>query len=84
MGREVLVHHAVFVDTPMRLAKIERQESLADRKPLKRRHTYLDQVAATYDNDDGISDPGVVDPAVSLLAEFARGGRVLEFAVGVS
>ncbi|MBY4611549.1 class I SAM-dependent methyltransferase [Rhizobium sp. 9T] len=41
-----------------------------------------DEVAASYDDADGISAPEVVDPAVSLLAEFAVGGRVLEFAIG--
>ncbi len=41
-----------------------------------------DEVAATYDDADGISAPEVVDPAVNLLAEFAGGGRVLGFAIG--
>lgn len=41
-----------------------------------------EKVAATYDDDDGISAPEIIDPAVSLLVEFAGGGRVLEFAIG--
>ena len=39
-------------------------------------------VAATYDNDDAISAPEVVDPIVDLLVELADGGRALEFAIG--
>ncbi|SCB61563.1 Methyltransferase domain-containing protein [Rhizobium aethiopicum] len=39
-------------------------------------------VAATYDDAGEISAPEVVGPAVDLLAEFAGGGRVLEFAIG--
>ncbi|MER8842958.1 methyltransferase domain-containing protein [Mesorhizobium sp. M0913] len=41
-----------------------------------------EKVAATYDDDDRMSAPEVVDPAVNLLAELAGGGRVLEFAIG--
>ncbi|TWH73591.1 class I SAM-dependent DNA methyltransferase [Modestobacter roseus] len=40
-----------------------------------------ERVAATYD-DDGMSAPEVVDPAVDLLAELADGGPALELAVG--
>ncbi|RWI14141.1 class I SAM-dependent methyltransferase [Mesorhizobium sp.] len=40
-----------------------------------------EKVAATYD-DDGMSAPEVVDPAVDLLAKLAGDGRVLEFAIG--
>jgi SAM-dependent methyltransferase len=42
-----------------------------------------ERVAAVYDEDSaGMFDPAVVGPAVDLLAEFARDGRALEFAVG--
>ncbi|ACE94192.1 probable methyltransferase protein (plasmid) [Rhizobium etli CIAT 652] len=41
-----------------------------------------EEIAATYDDEGGISAPEVVDPAVNLLAELAGGGRVLEFAIG--
>ncbi|MFB2605527.1 hypothetical protein ACE04B_26710 [Rhizobium phaseoli] len=36
-----------------------------------------EEIAATYDDEGGISAPEVVDPAVNLLAELAGGGRVL-------
>ena len=38
--------------------------------------------AATYDDDAGIFDPAVVDPAVVFLAELASGGNALEFGIG--
>jgi SAM-dependent methyltransferase len=41
-----------------------------------------EQIAATYDDDKGISAPEVIEPAVDLLAELAGGGRALEFAIG--
>jgi SAM-dependent methyltransferase len=40
-------------------------------------------VAASYDDPaDPMSQPAAVDPAVSLLAELAGGGRALELAIG--
>ncbi|WP_017957035.1 class I SAM-dependent methyltransferase [Rhizobium leguminosarum] len=41
-----------------------------------------EKIAATYDDDKGISAPEVIEPAVDLLAELAGGGRALEFAIG--
>ncbi len=42
-----------------------------------------EQVAATYDDHSaGMFDPGVVGPAVDLLAELAGDGGALEFAIG--
>jgi hypothetical protein len=42
-----------------------------------------EQVAATYDEDtQEMFAPAVLDPTVDLLAEFAQGRPVLEFAVG--
>ena len=45
---------------------------------------YFDErVAARYDEDDAeMFDAETVDPAVDFLAELARGGRALEFAIG--
>ena len=45
---------------------------------------YFDErVADRYDESEAeMFDPGVVDPAVDLLAELAGGGRVLEFGIG--
>ncbi|MBB2830657.1 UNVERIFIED_ORG: hypothetical protein GGD51_000758 [Rhizobium esperanzae] len=37
----------VFVDAPMRLGAVERQERLTERQPLKRRYTNLDQEVPT-------------------------------------
>jgi SAM-dependent methyltransferase len=40
-------------------------------------------VAASYDESSAeMFDPAVVDPAVDVLAEFARGGRALELGIG--
>ncbi|ASP86847.1 class I SAM-dependent methyltransferase (plasmid) [Sinorhizobium meliloti] len=39
-------------------------------------------VAVSYDDDDAISAPEVVDPIVDLLVDLAEGGRALEFAIG--
>jgi SAM-dependent methyltransferase len=42
-----------------------------------------ENVAATYDEDiAGLSEPGVLNPQLDLLAELASGGPVLELAVG--
>src|SRR3954453_5680297 len=42
-----------------------------------------DEIATAYDaTTAALFDPAVLDPAVDCLAELARGGRVLEFAVG--
>jgi SAM-dependent methyltransferase len=41
-----------------------------------------EQIAATYDDDKGISAPEVIEPAVDLLVELAGGGCALEFAIG--
>jgi SAM-dependent methyltransferase len=42
-----------------------------------------DEIAAAYDRTtSALSDPEVLDPAVDCLVELARGGPVLEFAVG--
>jgi len=42
-----------------------------------------EQIAAAYDRTTaGLFEPAVLDPAVDCLAGLARGGRVLEFAVG--
>jgi SAM-dependent methyltransferase len=42
-----------------------------------------EDIAAAYDViNTGLFDPGVVDPAVDCLAELARGGAVLELAIG--
>lgn len=42
-----------------------------------------DSVAARYDDPaDPANRPEAIEPAVALLAELARGGRVLEFAIG--
>jgi len=45
---------------------------------------YFDErVAARYDESAAeMFDPGVVDPVVDLLAEFARSGRALELGIG--
>src|SRR3954468_15825757 len=40
-------------------------------------------VAEAYDTTSAaMFDPAILDPAVDVLAELARGGRALEFAVG--
>jgi hypothetical protein len=42
-----------------------------------------ERVAARYDESTAeISGPGVVEPAVDLLAELAGGGRALELGIG--
>jgi Methyltransferase domain len=41
-----------------------------------------ESVAATYDDDEAMSDPKVVGPVADLLAELAGNGRALEFAIG--
>lgn len=42
-----------------------------------------EDVAATYDDPaDPANSPEAISPAVELLAELARGGRALEFAIG--
>jgi SAM-dependent methyltransferase len=42
-----------------------------------------ERVAATYDDDAGeMFQPGVIEPAVDLLAELAGGGRALELGIG--
>jgi SAM-dependent methyltransferase len=43
-----------------------------------------EMAAATYDSIDegGMFDPGLLDRTTAFLAELARGGRALEFAVG--
>ena len=42
-----------------------------------------EQIAAAYDaTTAALFDPSVLDPAVDCLADLARGGAVLEFAVG--
>jgi hypothetical protein len=44
---------------------------------------YFDErVAATYDDDEEMFDPAVVDPAVDFLAELAGDGAALEFGIG--
>jgi SAM-dependent methyltransferase len=44
---------------------------------------FVGPVAEQYDADSSdMFDPAVIDPAVDLLADLARGGRALEFAVG--
>jgi predicted TPR repeat methyltransferase len=44
---------------------------------------YFDErVAATYDDDAGISDPKVVDPVIAFLVELSAGRRALEFGIG--
>jgi SAM-dependent methyltransferase len=48
-----------------------------------RENHFHEEAAATYDQDSGDRfDPAVLDPTVDLLAELARGGPALEFAVG--
>lgn len=46
------------------------------------RDYFGEQVAATYDDTLNTFEPGDVEPAVSLLAELAGHGRVLELGVG--
>ena len=41
-----------------------------------------EEVAARYDQDDGMFDPAVVTPVVDALADLAGNGRALEFANG--
>jgi SAM-dependent methyltransferase len=41
-----------------------------------------ESIAATYDDDEAMSNPKVVGPVADLLAELAGNGRVLEFAIG--
>ena len=41
-----------------------------------------EEVAARYDQDDGMFDPAVVTPVVDALADLAGNGRALEFAIG--
>jgi len=42
-----------------------------------------EDVASRYDDPaDPMNSPDLIDPAVALLAELARGGPVLEFAIG--
>jgi SAM-dependent methyltransferase len=42
-----------------------------------------ERVAASYDESTAeMSEPGVVEPAASLLAELAGGGRALELGIG--
>lgn len=44
---------------------------------------YFDeQRAATYDDQDDVFDPAVVDPVVSFLSELSSDGRALEFGIG--
>ena len=45
--------------------------------------TWDDEVAGVYDKTYSAAfDPSVLDPAVSMLTELARGGPALEFAIG--
>ncbi len=47
------------------------------------RELYFDGlVAENYDLAPGIFDPAVVEPAVSFLADVARGGAALELGIG--
>jgi SAM-dependent methyltransferase len=60
---------------------------MASRKPHKRFMRQQDiwdtEAAASYDTPGtGMFSPEVLEPAVQRLAEFAEGGRVLEFAIG--
>ena len=41
-----------------------------------------EEVAARYDQDDGMFDPAVVTPVVDVLADLAGDGRALELAIG--
>ena len=41
-----------------------------------------ESVAATYDDDEAIFAPDVVDPAVEFLAALAVGGQALELGIG--
>jgi SAM-dependent methyltransferase len=41
-----------------------------------------ERVAATYDDDSDVYEPGAVDATVSFLAELADGGRALELGIG--
>jgi SAM-dependent methyltransferase len=50
--------------------------------PDEYRGFFGEDVAARYDDDAAMFDPAVVDPVVDVLAELARGGRALEFAIG--
>jgi SAM-dependent methyltransferase len=44
---------------------------------------YFDErIAATYDDDDEIFNPEIVDPVVDFLAGLAGTGRALEFGIG--
>ena len=44
---------------------------------------YFDErVAASYDTDEQMFDPAVVDPVVDLLVELAGSGRALELGIG--
>jgi SAM-dependent methyltransferase len=41
-----------------------------------------ERVAATYDDDSDMYEPGAIDATVSFLAELAGGGRALELGIG--
>jgi SAM-dependent methyltransferase len=41
-----------------------------------------ERVAATYDDDSDVYEPGAIDATVSFLAELAGGGRALELGIG--
>src|SRR5215472_14097530 len=44
---------------------------------------FREKIAASYDDPAGqMFQPDVIEPAVSMLAELARGGRALELAIG--
>jgi len=56
---------------------------VTDQEPPARDGLFDEPVAAGYDDpDDPMNAPAAIDPAVDFLVDHARGGRVLELAIG--